>query len=261
MKIELSPEEARVIGCLIEKQITTPDQYPLSLNSLTNACNQKSNREPVMALDESTVQHTLDALQRKHHVIERSGFGSRVGKFQHVFCNTAHGSLRFTPQELAIVCELLLRGPQTPGELRGRASRMAKFADVAEVEAALGTLAHRREGALVQRLAREPGRRDSRYAQLFTGPVPEAGDAADEPADAGGATSAPGASGAARIEELEFKLAHLERGLQELSDVVARQQQDLERLAQRNLALGREIESLQGGGDDAATRTEVPPHY
>jgi uncharacterized protein len=258
MKIELSPEEARVIGCLIEKQITTPDQYPLSLNALTNACNQKSNREPVMALEESTVQHTLDALQRKHHVIERSGFGSRVGKFQHVFCNTAHGSLRFTPQELAIVCELLLRGPQTPGELRGRASRMAKFTDVAEVEAALGTLAHRREGAVVQRLAREPGRRDSRYAQLFTGPVPEATDAVDEPAVAGTATPAPGI---AHLEELEFKLAHLERGLQELSDVVTRQQQDLERLAQRNLALGREIESLQPSGDDMATRTEIPPHY
>lgn len=259
MKIELSPDEARVLGSLIEKQITTPDQYPLSLNALTNACNQKSNRDPVMALDEAAVQRTLDSLQKKHHVIERSGFGSRVGKFQHVFCNTAHGSLQFTPQELAILCELLLRGPQTPGELRTRASRMARFADVGEVEAALRALAGRADGAVVQRLAREPGRRDACYAQLFTGPVAAAPPEEVPPATGRESTRLPGAT--ARVEELEFKLAHLERGLQELSDVVARQQQDLERLAQRNHALGREIEALQAAGDDAATRTEIPPHY
>jgi uncharacterized protein YceH (UPF0502 family) len=260
MKIELSPEEARVVGALIEKQITTPDQYPLSLNALTNACNQKSNRDPVMALDEAAVQRTLDSLQKKHHVIERAGFGSRVGKFQHVFCNTAHGSLQFTPQELALVCELLLRGPQTPGELRSRAARMAKFADVEEVEAALQGLAGRTGGAVVQRLAREPGRRDARYAQLFTGPVAAA--PVEEPAPvATQAGAATGSGAASRLEELEFKLAHLERGLQELSDVVARQQQDLERLGQRNHALASEVEALQAAGDDAATRTEIPPHY
>ena len=172
MRIELDPREARVIGCMIEKQITTPDQYPLSLNSLVSACNQKSNRDPVMTLDEPAVQHTLDVLSRKHLVLERSGFGSRVPKYQHLFCNTEFGSLKFTAQELAIVCELLLRGPQTPGELRSRASRMATFTDVSEVEAALQSLLERESGPLVARLAREPGRRESRYMQLFGGPPP-----------------------------------------------------------------------------------------
>lgn len=171
MNIELTSTEARVIGCLIEKQITTPDQYPLSLNALVNACNQKSNREPVLDLDERTIQQTVDDLARKHFVVERSGFGSRVPKYQHRFCNTEYGPLKLDPQELAIVCELLLRGPQTPGELRSRASRMAPFSDVSEVEAALTRLSERDDGPFVVRLAREPGRRESRYAHLFSGEV------------------------------------------------------------------------------------------
>jgi uncharacterized protein YceH (UPF0502 family) len=171
MNIELSPIEARVIGCLIEKQITTPDQYPLSLNALVNACNQKSNRDPVMSADEAAIQSTLDHLSRKHLVIEKSGFGSRVPKYQHRFCNTEFGSLKFTPQELAIVCELLVRGPQTPGELRTRAARMASFSDVGQVETALESLSSRADGPFVVRLPREPGRRDSRYAHLFSGAV------------------------------------------------------------------------------------------
>jgi len=171
MKIELTTLEARVIGCLIEKQITTPDQYPLSLNSLLSACNQKSNRDPVMDLDEAAVQQTLDSLARKHLVVEKSGFGSRVPKYQHRFCNTEFGSLKLDPQELAIVCELLVRGPQTPGELRTRASRMAPFAETSEVETALTRLAERPDGPYVVRLTREPNRRDSRWAHLFSGPV------------------------------------------------------------------------------------------
>ncbi len=172
MRIELDSLEARVIGCLIEKQITTPDQYPLSINALMSACNQKSNRDPVLSLDEPTVQHTLDALSRKHLVLERSGFGSRVPKYQHLFCNTEYGSLKFPPQELAIVCELLLRGPQTPGELRARASRMVPITDVSEVEAALQNLLEREAGPLVARLPREPGRREARYMHLFSGEAP-----------------------------------------------------------------------------------------
>src|SRR6185437_6795507 len=172
MRIELEPLEARVIGCMVEKQITTPDQYPLSLNALVSACNQRSNRDPVMSLDEPTVQRTLDALARKHLVLERSGFGSRVPKYQHLFCNTEYGSLKFSAQELAIVCELLLRGPQTPGELRSRASRMASFGEVSEVEAALQSLLERESGAMVARLPREPGRRESRYMHLFGGEPP-----------------------------------------------------------------------------------------
>jgi uncharacterized protein YceH (UPF0502 family) len=170
-RVILSAPEARVIGCLIEKQVTTPDQYPLSINALTNACNQKSNRDPVMALADADVQQLVDVLVRKRVVIERSGFGSRVPKYQHCYCNTEFSPLKFTPQELGIVCELLLRGPQTPGELRSRAARMAAFADSAEVEQALEALAARADGAVVEKLPRQPGRREARYAQLLTGPL------------------------------------------------------------------------------------------
>jgi uncharacterized protein len=174
MKIELTALEARVIGCLIEKAITTPDQYPLSLNALVNACNQKSNRDPLMDLSEADVQHTVDALSRKHFVMEKSGFGSRVPKYQHRFCNTEFGTLKLDPQELAIVCELLVRGPQTPGELRTRASRMAQIGEAAAVDAALARLRDRADGPFVVQLAREPNRRDSRWAHLFSGPVANA---------------------------------------------------------------------------------------
>ncbi|HKU13541.1 MAG TPA: DUF480 domain-containing protein [Steroidobacteraceae bacterium] len=220
MNLHLSPLEARVIGSLIEKAITTPDQYPLSLNALTNACNQKSNRDPVLELDERTVQETLDALAKKHLVIERSGFGSRVPKYQHRFCNTGFGSLEFTPAETAILCELLLRGPQTPGELRGRASRMAPIADVGEVEAALSRLAAREDGPFVVRLAREPGRRESRYAHLFSGAVEGAATGSESQsteqyaADAPAATAAPRADRKSleeRIAALEQRVAALER--------------------------------------------------
>jgi uncharacterized protein YceH (UPF0502 family) len=168
---QLSPHEARVIGSLIEKQITTPEQYPLSLNALVLACNQKSNRDPVLELTVQAVQELIDALSRKHLVIEKSGFGSRVPKYQQRFCNTEFSALQFTAQERAILCELLLRGPQTPGELRSRASRMAPFSDVTEVEAALEHLAQEPAGPRVVQLPREPGRRDSRYAHLFSGEV------------------------------------------------------------------------------------------
>ena len=122
-----------------------------------------------MALAETEVQQLVDVLVRKHVVMERSGFGSRVPKYQHCYCNTEFSGLRFTPQELAIVCELLLRGAQTPGELRSRAARMASIADSGQVEQALEALASRSEGAVVQRLPRQPGRREARYAQLLTG--------------------------------------------------------------------------------------------
>jgi uncharacterized protein len=168
---QLSSHEARVIGSLIEKQITTPEQYPLSLNALVLACNQKSNRDPVLELTDQAVQELIDALGRKHLVIEKSGFGSRVPKYQQRFCNTEFSALQFTPQERAILCELLLRGPQTPGELRSRASRMAQFSDVTEVETALEHLARDPAGPRVAQLPREPGRRDSRYVQLFSGDV------------------------------------------------------------------------------------------
>jgi uncharacterized protein len=212
MNIELSAIEARVIGCLIEKQITTPDQYPLSLNGLVNACNQKSNRDPVMTADEATIQSTLDHLIRKHLVIEKSGFGSRVPKYQHRFCNTEFGPLKFTPQELAIVCELLVRGPQTAGELRTRAPRMAPFADVGQVEAVLESLSSRTDGPFIVRLPREPGRRDSRYAHLFSGAVTVA-TLAEEPITAPlvGFTTEP-----SRLDRLEEEVRQLKQELKEI---------------------------------------------
>jgi uncharacterized protein YceH (UPF0502 family) len=212
MNIELSPIEARVIGCLIEKQITTPDQYPLSLNALVNACNQKSNRDPVMSADETEIQTTLDHLIRKHLVIEKSGFGSRVPKYQHRFCNTEFGPLKFTPQELAIVCELLVRGPQTPGELRTRAARMASFAEVGQVETALESLSNRADGPFVVRLPREPGRRDSRYAHLFSGAVTTSAPT-EEPIPGPSMASAPAPS---RLERLEEEVRQLREEVQDL---------------------------------------------
>jgi uncharacterized protein len=212
MKMQLSPFEARVIGCLIEKQITTPDQYPLSLNALTNACNQKSNRDPVLEIDEGVVQRTLDDLSRKHLVIEKSGFGSRVPKYQHVFCNTQFGSLKFSAQELAILCELMLRGPQTPGELRSRASRMAPFGDVTEVESALDGLTRREDGPFVARLAREPGRRESRFMQLFTGAAPAELAQTEAPAVQAAQLSS---------TSLEARVAELERAVRELREQLA----------------------------------------
>lgn len=213
MNIELTALEARVIGCLIEKAITTPDQYPLSLNALTNACNQKSNRDPIMDLDERTVQQTVEALMRKHLVIEKSGFGSRVPKYQHRFCNTGFGSPSFTPQETAILCELLVRGPQTPGELKTRASRMCEPLEADDVELALMNLATREDGPYVAQLPREAGRRDSRYAHLFSGDI----DVAEMTTTAPAAEPRPRPQ-AERIERLEELVSELRRELDELKE-------------------------------------------
>ena len=170
MNIEFSPNEARVIGCLLEKEITTPDQYPLSLNALTNACNQKTNRDPVLELSEAVVQQTVDALMKKYLVSDKSaGYGGRVTKYKHRFCNTEFGSLKFSKQELGIICVLLLRGAQTPGELRGRTNRLCDFADAAEVEATLENLMTREDGPFIARMPRAAGARESRYAHLFSG--------------------------------------------------------------------------------------------
>lgn len=208
MNLELTLHETRVIGCLIEKEITTPEQYPLSLNALTNACNQKSNRDPVLRLDEATVQQLVDQLAKKRLVSEQSGYGNRVPKFQHLFCNTTFGTLKFSPQELGIVCELFLRGAQTPGELRSRASRLCRFGDVTEVEAVLDGLASRADGPYVMRLAREPGKRESRYAHLFSGEVAAAGESENREGAVAHAQHA-GAEGG-RMEQLERRVSELE---------------------------------------------------
>jgi uncharacterized protein YceH (UPF0502 family) len=220
MNIEFSPHEARVIGCLMEKEVTTPDQYPLSLNALTNACNQKTNREPVMELAESTVQSTVDALMKKYFVSDKSaGYGGRVTKYKHRFCNTEFGSLKFSKQEFGIVCVLLLRGPQTPGELRSRTNRLCEFPDTQAVEAALENLMTREDGPFVARLARAPGARESRYAHLFSGPIESV---AAEPPDARAPTRSQDAHEAAaalealtlRVERLEELVADLTRRLE-----------------------------------------------
>jgi uncharacterized protein YceH (UPF0502 family) len=225
MNIELSLLEARVIGCLIEKQITTPEQYPMSLNALTNACNQKSNRDPVLQLPETQVQSLIDGLSRKHLLLEKSGFGSRVAKYQQRFCNTEFSVFQFTPQERAIVCELLLRGAQTPGELRSRAARMAEFADAGQAEAALEALAQRESGPLVRRLEREPGKREARYVHLFGAPsaasslpvFAAADSVAGAPLAAAAATSAPPAdSQADRLAALETEVRLLREEIERL---------------------------------------------
>lgn len=171
MKYQLSIMEARVIGSLLEKQITTPEQYPLSINAVTLACNQKTNREPVMNLAEHEVQDLLDALVKRHYLRTVSGFGNRVTKYEQRFCNSEFGDLKLDPAEVAVITTLLLRGPQTPGELRSRAARMYEFADMQEIEQTLEHLASREDGPYVLRLPREPGKRESRYMHLFSGNV------------------------------------------------------------------------------------------
>lgn len=225
MNIRLSAIEARIIGSLIEKQITTPDQYPLSLNALVNACNQKSNREPLMQLEESEVKFVLDSLARRHMVVEKSGFGSRVPKYQQIFCNTEFGSLKFSPQETGIICELLLRGPQTPGELRARVPRLAELPDPSVIESLLEALASRPEGALVAQLAREAGRRDSRWAQLFeelpatltANETPVRSEApSPTPSPAAEPRAAGGGDLAARVAALEAEVATLRAEIDKL---------------------------------------------
>lgn len=165
--MKLTSHEARVIGCLLEKEKTTPEQYPLSLNGLTLACNQKSSREPVMNLSEADTQAALDSLAKKRLVAEQSGFGSRVVKYKHRFCNTEFSDLQLSEDKVAIICLLLLRGPQTAGELRTRSNRLYGFNDVAQVEQALNSLAQM-EPALVRQLPREPGKRESRFIELMS---------------------------------------------------------------------------------------------
>ena len=169
MNLKLSLNETRVIGALIEKEITTPEQYPLSINALTNACNQKSNRDPVLSLAEDLVQNVVDELVKKHLVTLKTGFGSRVIKCQHRFANTEFSEFQFDAKELAIICVLFLRGPQTPGELRSRTNRLAEFADVTDVEQTIVNLMQREDGPFIAKLAREAGKRESRYIHLFSG--------------------------------------------------------------------------------------------
>ncbi len=211
MNIELAPNEARVIGCLIEKEITTPDQYPLSLNALTNACNQKTNRDPVLELTEAQVQQSVDTLMKKYLVSDKSaGYGGRVTKYKHRFCNTEFGSLKFSKQELGIICVLLLRGAQTPGELRARTNRLCEFTDGTQVETTLQNLMVREDGPFIARLPRAPGAREFRYAHLFSGAIESVaatdGEFAETDARGGGASAASLSERVSRLEEMVERL-------------------------------------------------------
>ena len=210
MKYQLSGAEARVVGSLLEKQVTTPEQYPLSVNAVTMACNQKTNREPVMNLSEHEVQDVLDALVKRHYLRTVSGFGNRVTKYEQRFCNSEFGDLKLSSAEVAVITTLLLRGAQTPGELRTRASRMHEFSDMQEVEQTLEGLAAREDGPYVVRLAREPGKRESRYMHLFSGDV----DAASATAESDRPEN--NDSLAARVEVLEEEVAGLKQRLDAL---------------------------------------------
>ncbi len=219
-EVKLTAGECRVIGALLEKEVTTPDQYPLSLNALRNACNQKSSRDPVMNMTEDEVRDILDELRRKHLVLERSGFGSRVPKFKQRFCNTEFGSLQFSQQERGIVCALLLRGPQTPGQLRSHTHRLCEFADVGEVEATLDALTNHADGPFIARLPREPGKRECRFRHLFGTPESEEAfaSAAVEP-DTTAACAEPPSSD--RGGDLEERVAMLEREVARIADLLA----------------------------------------
>jgi len=168
VNVLLNDVEVRVLGSLVEKDITTPDYYPLSLNALVNACNQKNNRDPVTSLDEGKVREALSSLQEKRLAGPASGADSRVTKYEHRLQEVYN----FDRREIAVLCVLLLRGPQTPGELRGRTDRMYHFEALDEVTSTLQRLADR-EPSLVKMLPRQPGTKESRYAQLFAGDQPE----------------------------------------------------------------------------------------
>jgi uncharacterized protein YceH (UPF0502 family) len=163
----LNEVEARVVGSLIEKQVTTPEYYPLTLNALVNACNQLSNRDPVVAFDEKTVARALESLREKNLAYVFYGSDSRVPKYKHVMTEIFH----LTPSELAVMCVLMLRGPQTTGEIRSRTSRLYEFADLSEVEATLEKLIERDDPAMVARLPRMAGQKEARYAHLLAGEV------------------------------------------------------------------------------------------
>jgi uncharacterized protein len=202
----LDEVEARVLGALVEKEITTPEYYPLSLNALVIACNQKSNREPVVSYDEDTVADAIDRLREKGLAVVSTGRESRVAKYLHQFSET----FNFDRRELAILCVLLLRGPQTPGELRGRTQRLHEFDDLEAVEATLTRLMEREPEPLVKRLSRQPGTKESRYAHLLAGEV------ADTFAAAAPAEHVERRGGEDRIARLDEEVRRLQEEMGEI---------------------------------------------
>jgi uncharacterized protein len=206
----LNEVEVRVLGALLEKDITTPDYYPLSLNALVNACNQKNNRDPVMSLDEAQVREALHGLQEKRLAGPAGGADSRVTKYEH----RVQEVFNFPRAETALMCVLLLRGPQTPGELRGRTERMHRFEELSDVQSALGRLIER-DPPLVKMLPRQPGTKESRYAHLLAGDV--AGVEAPAPESAGSVSRKADED---RVARLESEVAELRREMAELKQQV-----------------------------------------
>ena len=206
MTIVLTPVEARVLGSLVEKEITTPEYYPLSLNALANACNQKNNREPVTSLDEDQIRQALHGLEDDGLAGPARGTESRVSKYEHRMQEV----FNFTRGEIAVVCVLLLRGPQTPGELRGRTERMHRFEELSDVQATLQRLMQR-EPPLVKVLPRQPGTKEARYAHLLAGDVVEAAP-----------STAFVETGASTMAQLEAEVAALRQEVAELRGQVER---------------------------------------
>jgi uncharacterized protein len=205
--IKLTPAEARVLGALIEKEVTTPDYYPLTLNALMNACNQRSNREPVMDMDEDDTRQALHGLENKQLAGRARSADGRVTKYEHWLGE----AFNFSRAETALICVLLLRGPQTPGELRSRTERMHRFEEIADVLAGLQKLTER-EPSLVALLPRQPGSREARYAHLLSGPV----ELIHMPANV-----APVQDQTATLPEQDDRIARLESTVAELQGEVA----------------------------------------
>ena len=212
----LSPLETRVLGVLIEKQTTTPDAYPLTLNSLVSGCNQKTSRHPVMNVSEQDVQMALDALKRRTLVIDSSGASGRVMRYAHNLPKV----LGIGQQMTALIAVLMLRGPQTPGELRLGCDRMYKFADISSVEAFLEDMATRPAGALVVKLAKQPGAREHRWAQLLSGPV-------DAEVETGAMREADEGITTGEVDSLKANVAQLRDEMAELRALVERLYQEL----------------------------------
>jgi uncharacterized protein len=213
MDIRLSDVETRVLGSLVEKDVTTPDYYPLSLNALVNACNQKNNRDPVMNLDEDTVRRALDTLQQKRLAGPTSSADSRVTKYEH----RLQEAFNFTRGETAILCVLLLRGPQTPGELRGRTERMHRFEDLTEVQSTLQRLMQR-DPPLARVLPRQPGTKEARYKHLLSGDVEDLADVATAPTPASPQSNSADVN---RMAGLEEQVANLHREFADLKEQFA----------------------------------------
>ena len=211
MPLDLSANESRVIGCLMEKSVITPELYPLTLNALTNACNQKSGRDPVMSLDPGVVQRTVRDLEEKHLVRVEENFRGRVEKYVQRFCNSRYSDFQFDPAQFAVVCLLLLRGPQTPGELRARSGRLHTFADNGAVIEALNGLIEREGEPLVVQLPRTPGRKDSEYMHLFSGPVDVAAQRSAAASSGRPRDEARGPTLAERVAALEAEVAELRK--------------------------------------------------